>query len=326
MRSNPRINCLIGDSLNGVSFYRALRPLSQLDGIFVENEKNINWGTLSLSDMVFMSMPYTEEITHIINLAKKTKTPVWADFDDDPFNIPEWNPVKKAYNSQTLKTVKKIASSVDVITVTTQALYDLFKEYNDNIIIIPNAFDDLMFDLEPCPSSNKIINWRGSMTHLQDLRTVLPKIKEIQEEKNFMDWTWNFIGRDATVVKKEIPAAKVWDFIGLIQYFNHIRELNPILQIVPLVDHTFNHSKSNIAWLEGIYSGAVTVAPSCFEEFNRPGVVRYKDTDDFKKVITELMANPEAIKQIYMEGYNYIKEHLLLSNVNKMRIDLLKKF
>ena len=321
-----RLNCLIPDKLSGISFYRGVRPLTLLSkkhNFFLDFEENISWGSLSVANGVFMQLPVGRGLLKICELAKAMKTPTLLDFDDYLFGIPDWNPAKRIYRHDVLEDLKMTISNSDYVSVTTAFLAEELSKFNSNITIIPNAFDDELFGFEKIQSKNKTIAWRGSATHIEDLKSIIPAIQDIQNSKQFLDWSWYFIGKDAQVMKKQIPSAKIIDQMGLLNYFSYIKELNPAIQIVPLVDHPFNRAKSNIAWLEATYSGAVTVAPEYLEEFNRPGVVRYRDVEHFKQLMIELMQNPESLGEYFNKSYEYIKENLLLSKVNDQRAKLI---
>ena len=115
-----------------------------------------------------------------------------------------------------------------------------------------------------------------------------------------------------------------YEEMDIIQFFNVMAHLNPGLQVVPLKVNTFNVSKSNIAWLEGNVSGAVTVAPK-MEQWERPGVVNYSSNEELEKVIYELQTNEKYRRSCWKASRNYIEENLLLSEVNKKRLEVLHK-
>lgn len=323
-----RLNCLIPDKLNAVSFYRGVGPLSRLtknssNELFLDFENNMNWGTIAIASALFMILPIGKGLFKISELAKRCSTPTWLDFDDNLFSIPKWNPACVTYTHDVQKDLKATISICDWVSVTTPELANVISEYNKNVVVIPNALDEQLLGFEYSPGKNKIINWRGGNTHSEDLKSILGVIKNIQATKNFMDWTWSFLGPNSEIAKKTLPSAKVIDRLGLVEYFETIKEMSPMLQIVPLVDHPFNRSKSNIAWIEGTWSGAVTIAPHYLEEFQKPGVVHYSSPEQLEEILQDFMKHPEKLEALYSLSFNYIKEHLLLSKVNLQREKLL---
>jgi hypothetical protein len=81
---------------------------------------------------------------------------------------------------------------------------------------------------------------------------------------------------------------------------------------VPLVDNEFNRAKSNIAWLEGTWAGAKTIA-SDLPEFNKPGVTVYKPGELPRNNFT-----PDS--EI---SWDYISKNLTLDLINASREHIL---
>lgn len=73
------------------------------------------------------------DVCHILN------KPLVFDTDDDYFNIEEHNPGFEAFGSKDQKEkFKEILRIVDMVTVSTQELKDLYYPYNKNIHVLPN--------------------------------------------------------------------------------------------------------------------------------------------------------------------------------------------
>src|ERR1035441_3571732 len=137
------------------SFYRGRMPLSILSkqndiqiihGGDIHGKDRLNWHTLALGDILFFSRPYGAEALDIILKAKNIGLSVWADYDDNLFDLPETNKVNCFFHEA--ETLKEILSLMDIITVTSGDLKQRYSEFNENIIIIPNCFNDLFFPLD----------------------------------------------------------------------------------------------------------------------------------------------------------------------------------
>jgi hypothetical protein len=329
MTYRPRIHCLIPNPSDATSLYRATGPLSKLkyhiDCEFNFNT-NVSWDSLAWADILFVQRPWGDSFKKACEIAINNNVPIWIDYDDYLLDVPSYNPHRKHFsNHNDQQQMIKMLEMATCITVTTHKLKEKFSKHNDNVFIIPNALDDYTFKFEYTPSKNKLINWRGSNTHSEDLNYIIPKIKELQDSKKYLDWTWNFIGKDAQNLKSKGIHYKYQSPLDPIEYFHYIKDLNPAIQLVPLIHNEFNEAKSNIGWLEGIYSGAVCISPKSLREFNVPGSLLYETEEDFKNIMDVALSNPKYLNEFYESGYEFIKENLLLSKINIMRKQIVEQ-
>jgi len=73
-----------------------------------------------------------------------------------------------------------------------------------------------------------------------------------------------------------------------------------------------------------VYSGAVTIAPD-MPEWRRPGITTYKTPDEFETKINELMSDEKLRCNNFDLSLEYINENLLLSKVNRKRIEVIEQ-
>jgi hypothetical protein len=320
-----RVGAVLSNPQGACSYYRSVGPFSKIKEVSFEFLEKGNWVNYSSLDVLYLERPVMPSFIEGIRMAKSFNIPVWVDFDDDLFDVPKYNPAYGFYSKdETKQSVIAAVSMADVITVTTPTLQKVFQKYNKNVIIIPNAWNNYNFPLQENFSNKKIINWRGSATHRNDLLEYKDALLASAEARK--DWKWSFIGKEHWMISDFIDDNQkmTFDEMDIIQYFNLMVNLNPGIQIVPLKINEFNKSKSNIAWLEGTAAGAVTLAP-IMEQWERPGIVNFSSLDDLKEKITELQTNEKYRRAMYKASKNYIEENLLLNNVNKKRIEILNQ-
>jgi hypothetical protein len=132
-------------------------------------------------------------------------------------------------------------------------------------------------------------------------------IRKIAEK--YPDHAWYFIGQYPWMFTDEISSDKLFFVAGSEPYKYHqtLLSIAPEFMVVPLVDTKFNHAKSNIAWIEGTWAGAKVFA-SDLPEFLVPGCG-----------IPSLGIEPDLDA-----SWSYIQENLLLSHVNKIRVQLIE--
>lgn len=324
----PKIHCLIPNPSDATALYRSTGVLSKLKhhiDCHFSFDNNVSWSSLAWNDILFCQRPWGKPFYSACLIAKNNNMPIWIDFDDYLLDVPEWNPAYKFFSSKQDKDyLEETIKMADAITVTTEHLKDKFLKFNPNVFIIPNAHNDYLFKFEYKFNKNTKIVWRGSNTHIEDFRIIVDSIRDFQSQENYKNWNFHAIGDDPLKFKSLIRF-KHHPPIDPIEYFIFIKELNPTIQLVPLVINDFNKSKSNIAWIEGIYSGAISIAPKDLIEFNRPGVFLYNDLKDFDNILSESVKNVDLLKEFYDQGFEFIKDKLLLSKVNMLRKTLVER-
>ena len=297
------------------SFYRShgvFYKLAETIGV-----SDIGWKTLIDADILFFERPDTAAFFEAGKIANDMNIKLWVDYDDNLLCLPSTNPHNEFYNNRnTQKNIIKNLEIADIITVATNALAEEFDFLDKKIEIIPNAHNDYIFPFEYNYSDKNIIIWRGSATHRGDLLRYSKQIWDIAAKYN--KWNWEFIGRELWYITDNIKRKNILPELNLPVYFKTIKRINPAIYIVPLDFNTFNFSKSNCGWLEMTYAGAVTLAPN-MPEWKRPGIINYDNPDDFQDKLDLVIKHEDLRRENYDLSYNYIKENLLLSVVNKKR-------
>lgn len=333
---------------DSTSFYRAVGPLHALKRTMktpfsINVIDVVNWATLKSSDVVFMQRPYLKAHATIFEMSRDCGKPVWLDFDDDLFKVPLSNKSFRSYNNiETHNNMTHMICKADVITVSTQELKQSiggilwniaktkaddpeFKLNQNKVIVAPNGYDaDLFSHYRTGPFKkvqNKLITWRGSDTHDKDLMCFTPQIKSAFSKH--LDWRLNLVGSPFWYTVECLDNIEglqpnniiLSDPMDPIQYFKFLWMTSPSLVFVPLWDCKFNRAKSNIAWIEGAHAGAVTLAPD-WEEWQKPGVVTYKDTADFENKLDQFMSGKFDNAKLYAESWDYINKNLTLDVIN----------
>ena len=320
-----RVGAVISIPQGACSYYRSIGAFSKIKDITFELLEKGNWVNYSSIDILYLERPVLPSFIEGMKMAKNFNIPVWIDFDDDLFNVPKYNPAHSFYSKQeTLDCIITACRMADVITVTSVKLQKVYGKYNKNVVIIPNAWNDINFPFDMNALSNKkIINWRGSATHRNDLLEYKDSIlKSVNTKK---DWQWSWIGKEHWMISDFIEDKQkiTLDEMDIIQFFNVMKQLNPSIHMVPLKINEFNEAKSNIAWLEATYAGAVTIAPP-MEQWDRPGVIRYQDMDHIYDEIIDTMNNDKKRKAMWKDSIEFIDSELTLSKINKKRSEIIE--
>ena len=162
----------------------------------------------------------------------------------------------------------------DAVWVTTLPLKKRLEEFNPRILVIPNQLDERMLSgglrrtaISPFESTHQIkIGYMGTLTHNDDLRTVLPALQRLWE-RHSSRIEFQFVGvADSSTIQKtfadipvrllnpnleeqEYPLFQFW-------FSNHVAWH---IAISPLRDTLFTRCKSDIKFLDYCAIGAAGI-------------------------------------------------------------------
>ena len=280
---------------DATSFYRGIRPLKELSKAIPELNLTAvdpwTWASMTHADAVFMQRPYKDGHVVKMEIAKDIGLKLWVDYDDYLLGVPADNPNHAIYNSKETKmNILRCLAMADVVTVSTQALADLYKDFNKNIVVVNNAYEKRLYPYRKPAPRNKLVMWRGSSTHHRDAMGYAQPIIELQNDERFKDWTYHYVGDNLWFITEFTPhASTLWsEAIDVIRYFKHIHEVAPSLMMVPLHDSAFNRCKSNIAWIEATHAGGVALVPD-WEEWKNPGALIYTDQASYRNHMESIL-------------------------------------
>jgi hypothetical protein len=314
------------------SFYRAAGvmrdivrrvPNLTVDIHDVSKIGSMTWSLLAQYDAVFLQRPYTS--VPLMNYLRDLKIPIWVDYDDNLFQIPECN--NRAFDSFMDETVQKnmvkIGKMATVITVSTGALKEMYDKLNNDVRVIPNA---LPFEFLGNPAENhkhKTMFWRGGDSHRLDLRLHELEMAGLMEK--YKEWEFVFAGFNPyQFASQQFKNKKYRKPEDPLLYFKWLREYAPQAMWVPLHDSFFNRCKSNIAALEGTYSGAVCLVPD-WPEWQIPGTLKYKTQEEFAEKAEIILKEQFSVAKYRGQAMEYIRENYDLAKVNQARVDLVNE-
>ena len=306
-----------------VDFYRNSAVWLPVPGVqFLGSPRQADWSyILSAADVLFVDRQFIGGCLPIIKAAKEKGIPVIVDIDDDLLNIDIYHPhLDQLTNPQVVQVIKEVLRTADLLMVTTPGLAKLYAQYNESIVVIPNAWNDHAHKVADIATRRKrkfpTIAYRGAKAHQRDIFEVHKTIN------NHLDkFDWYFYGDvpiSVDVKYNRVP----WQ--PLHQYFNHLAGLAPDFMFVPLANTPFNRKgKSNAAWIEAtVLAGAVVIAPDYLPEFDRPGVLRYSvgDKTNLHKTFERAMHMPHEEKMEWVgKSQRFILDNLRMSQWNEER-------
>lgn len=325
-----------GHPSDATTFYRCIGPLNALrqkrHGLQLTHlEKEINWASLCTGDAAIFQRPTTKNQLQVAQMCAQHGMPIWVEYDDDFFGLPEENPTHDAYmNPEAHGVIRKICALADVVTASTAELAKVFAPLNKNVRVIPNGLMTNMVGFIPDHSGqprSDMVMWRGSKTHGIDLDAFTPEIIDASKANPAVSWAfqgWSTAKLTSGIGPKAVRGA----MLDNLEYFYVISVVRPKVLMVPLADHRFNRSKSNIAGIEATYAGAVPVVPD-WPEWQVPGWLHYAPGDpaSFRAVLQRAIDMPAEEQQIrWIMARKHIEAHLTVDIVNGKRRQILDEF
>jgi GT2 family glycosyltransferase/tetratricopeptide (TPR) repeat protein len=254
----------------------------------------------------------------ILNAARELKKPVVFELDDLLIDVPESNPNHKYCKSITPDIINMLRQA-DYVTVTTEPLRRYLEEAEPQargkIHVLPNYINlDIWDGAKPPaekPSDPFVIGWFGTATHDEDLAIIKPAIVKLARKHagKVVFKFWGYLPKDlegipgVELVRGSQPDLRL-----------HARDLVNCridLALAPLLDHPFNHAKSDLKWLEysicqipGIYS---TISPyTASVTHGKTGWLVDNDPAVWFDAIERFMSDDTLRRSIAMQAYDEV--------------------
>lgn len=271
-------------------------------------------------------------------LRKKYGFKVVIDMDDKVY-IPRNHYMYNFYEQQ--KIPEKIIANLvnaDYIICSTEYLADNLKEYNSNIIVIPNAidFEIEQFKFKEKQDSDKLrIVYPCSLSHVHDVKLLEQSFKRIKSDgfvsKNTLFTLAGYnetnkqtkdIWMQMIKVYKNLSTHELAHSLTTDQYMRHYD--NKDVCIIPLEVNDFNKSKSILKVLETGAKKLVAIA-SDVEPYNLMPKGYYLPVNnaiDWYKHVKELIKSKEMVQEYSEKLYEYVLTEYNMNKVNNLRKEL----
>jgi glycosyltransferase involved in cell wall biosynthesis len=293
---------------SGCDLYRALLPARHLRRLFREQGVPIEVIPVDklLDEDVFdgvmihrvLSDPFTR---HIAALAARGIA-VIHDTDDLLPDMPAWNPVRQAWKAADKDRWDVLTTCATVSIASTKPLAERVRP---DTKVCPNMIDlaDWRGMRNHPDETEKIrILWAGSDTHHGDLELIVEPLRRIMDEFGdkvqvvFLGYSHPELKASHLMRYAELP------MVPLGSYVQTMTRIHPHIAIGPLQKHPFNHSKSEIRYLETTASGGAFIYSKGVATYEGSVGIAADGDDEWYEAIKELVHNHGERKRLHREA------------------------
>jgi hypothetical protein len=314
------------------SYYRAWGPFQELAkkdrNLRLQPLTDFSWKELKSLDIVFMQRPWLEAHLKLSVEATKSGKRLWCDWDDNVLALRPDNLQFDSYKN-CFEAVKQLAQRSTAVTVSTNNLLRVFREFQKNTLVVPNAADVNWYSsielAQKVDNTRPVVMWRGSPSHRENLRAYAPAILDLATRHPEIFWV--FQGMDPWFITQELPSNS-FSVLGWEQVPDcFIKQISvcPDLVFVCLKDTPFDRSRSSVGWLEGTMAAANVLAPD-WEEWRKPGILTYKaeDLKSFSEKFEQWLTSPKAVTEsLFDSALQACLGEYSLDAVNNKRVQLI---
>ena len=343
------------NTYGGIGYYRMWKPSRQLTDFEVDfrgadidqygDTFEENWNNIFKQYDIVWSIHFFNTKLQLAQCyyAQLHKKLLIYDLDDNYLDLPESNPVYKDFfhkegdmtgPSNNQASLTAALSLADALTVSTEPLKErMTAHFKRNfgiekpIYVIPNMNDlaDFNYPMPPRNDTKIVIGYQGSESHVPDLQMVLPTIKKLmRKHKNVHFEILGVVAKEN--VKRVFGAFEkdLFDRMAMvpvtstfIQYPEWLAAQRWDIGIAPLVDNSFNKSKSHIKWMEyaayKIPCVASRVYPYSMPLQGRNTIVDGETgllcrTPDWEKALERLIVDANFRHKIGQQAYDAVKK------------------
>jgi glycosyltransferase involved in cell wall biosynthesis len=317
---------------SGCGYHRVMLPLAFMNDIkgyvtnYITEDKTDDWDILL----------YNRICQYDLNW-KKTKEllgcQVVMDIDD------HWQlPVNHLYYNTYQDIAERIERNLmqaDLVTVTNSNLLNKVKQFNDNVIVMPNAlpYGLNQFNDTRVKSDKVRLFWCGSISHDNDIKILKEPLKRLQGRKDIQMVMGGYNDSDAytksiwdkmfSMFTGNLPSIKLHS-ASPTQYMDMYNYADIVL--IPLEDSEWHACKSNLKILEAA-AKRLPVICSNVAPYNMDvdaPVLWVNNQKDWFRYINLLTNNPSLRENLGNELYAWATKRYNFKEINQQRYDAYK--
>lgn len=310
-------------------FYRMELPLGELgkhDGhevIFADAGDRVNQvPSVTLSDLqgydVIVAQRWNKHSG--LEVWRRARTPfsrIVYDLDDDIFHItPEnWNAYNLYGDPVVQDAVAHSAEVADLVTVSTEPLAAVMREFSGNVVVLGNAVPGWVLDLPRAERDRPRVGWGGGASHGVDIGIIADPVRRFL--KRFPGWDFQCNGTDYKLTINA-PGTRMF-YVPWTQVnkdpAGYYQSVDFDIGLCPLWPTTFTESKSGLKAIEYGARGIPSVATDCpaYRVVIEHGVSGFlvKEEHEWLKYMSELARDDTLRAKMGEAARAMAAEHLI---------------
>jgi glycosyltransferase involved in cell wall biosynthesis len=251
-------------------------------------------------------------------IAKKMGKKIVMD-NDDTYKMDNFHPFQNLDEEGFEKNKDRVnnvlynfARNADLVTTSTEYLAEEYREFNENVKVLPNCIDPDDWYEEPSRSEgDKVrVGLVGSTAYHHDFHRIKPLLRKLDEDPKVQLVLMGLVKKTsdnpkvAEVYDKEFSFWESLDnlehmeFVPMANYFDALDQLKLDVMLIPRRENHFNRAKSNVKYLEASMLEIPVIAQS-FEdgpyeeiESTKNGILVEND-EDWEDAVYTLINNKE---------------------------------
>lgn len=257
---------------SGCGWYRILWPFDQLKAHGWKTGYGLGLPSDWAPDIIVGQRFDQAEAVPVWELLKGQFRLVY-EIDDDPFSVDavNWLAYKGFSQEDVLGTIRSCAQIADMVTVTTKPLAQVFRQFNDNVVIIPNCIPEWMTKRRRRDNHKLTIGWGGGASHMRDLAMIARAWRDVIDTTGVRG---HFIGTDyRNMLRPDGFDCSPWETDPA----GYFKAIDFDIGLAPIAEHPFAVSKSHIKALEYAALGIPCIASDCeaYRDFVIDGVTGF---------------------------------------------------
>jgi hypothetical protein len=304
---------------SGCGFYRVTSPLDAL--------RSQGWDTgYAFGD----PPPDPARIIVAQRMDKHDALPYWRrwkarhrlvyEIDDNVFDvdITNWLAAGVYGKMEVRDAVEHACQVADLVTVTTEPLAEVMREFNPEVRVIPNVIPDGVLGIERCHQPRVVVGWQGGASHALDIAMIGPSLRHVLD-KHRKRAELHIIGTD---FRKTIGRdARFTNWIPIDASLAYFRACDFDVGLAPLTGTRFDRSKSSVKVLEYFGLG-IPVLASDVEPYRGvvvDGVNGYlcRRKGDWGRRLEELICDDAARAEMGVNARETARAHTMSTGVER---------
>jgi glycosyltransferase involved in cell wall biosynthesis len=306
----------------GCGHYRIELPLAE----YARRGGNATWGevitpeALETADVIIGQRVCLPGPTGVWQkLCAQGRSLMVYEIDDDLFSVDPSNHVAYPFftKPEILANVVSNVTASDVVTVTTEPLAEVMRQYNPNVVVVPNRIPAWLLSHNLHREAGRTIGWAGSATHAMDWEDAAPQVGRYL----WRDSTarMHIIGGGLFQSMRNWPLDQVTITKWVDSLDDYYRALDFDVALAPLRPHLFNRSKSALRPLEMAALGIPVIASSVgpYEQFVQHGRTGYlvSQSHEWMKYLRALDQDAGLRNEMATSARELASKHTVESNL-----------